>query len=104
MPETRAACESINRWLDANKGVPAGTEVERGLDNCQFEVAGSRFDAVAQPFRFYVLKRMQDVYEALSESEQEDVRQLLAACDMSDLLNLKLTRDIGRANNLEVWL
>lgn len=104
VPETRAACKVINNWLDENKSVPSGTEVERGLVNCQFEIQGSRFETIAQPFRFYVLKRMQDIFEALSESEQEDVKELMSACNMSELLNLKLTRGIGRANNLEVWL
>lgn len=104
MPETRAACATINSWLDENKTIAAGTEVERGVGSCQFEVDGQHFDTVAQPFRFYVLKRMQDVYEALSNDEKIDVEALLADCDMSDLLELKLSRGIGRANNLEVWL
>ena len=47
---------------------------------------------------------MQDIFEALSELEQEDVKELMSACNMSELLNLKLTRGIGRANYLEVWL
>lgn len=104
MPETRAACACINTWLDENPSVAPGTEVERGIGTCRFEVEGQRFEAAAQPFRFYVLKRMQDVYAALSNADRRDVDALLATCDMSDLPELKLSRDIGRANNLEVWL
>jgi len=33
-----------------------------------------------------------------------DVRALLARCDMEQVLDIKLSRIIGRADNLEVWL
>ena len=33
-----------------------------------------------------------------------DVDALLAACNMSELLDMRLPREIGRHNNLEVWL
>jgi glutathione S-transferase len=104
VPETRAACEFINAWLDENKDLPSGSEAERTVGNCHFEVQGVPFDTMAQPFRFYVLKRMQDAYESMSEPVRADVENLLVSCDMRDLLDLKLTRDIGRSNNLEVWL
>lgn len=29
---------------------------------------------------------------------------MLAACDMSELLEIKLSRKIGRSDNLEVWV
>ena len=104
VPESRAACNHINQWLDENKGTPALTEVERGLGNCEFEVDGIRISAMAQPFRFYVLSRMQDEYDALNEKDRQDVDSLLAACNMRELLELRLARAIGRHNNLEVWL
>ena len=47
---------------------------------------------------------MQDAYEAMSKDDQSKVDELLDACDMSELLGLRLNREIGRANNLEVWL
>ena len=56
------------------------------------------------PFRFYVLKRVQDEFEALAEPERRGAAELLEACGMRELLEAKLTRDIGRRNNLEVWL
>ena len=104
VPESRAACECINHWLDANADVPPLTEVERGVGSCDFEVMGIPINTMAQPFRFYVLKRVQDEYEALDEAAKQDVAAMLSACDMSEVLELKLSREIGRHNNLEVWL
>ena len=104
VPESRAACSLVNQWLDENRGAPALTEVARGLGNCEFDVDGIRISAMAQPFRFYVLKRVQDEYDALGGKERQDVESLLAACDMGELLDLRLSRAIGRHGNLEVWL
>ena len=104
VPETEAACKTINDWLVNNKEVSSGTEVERGLGMCRFLVDGCEMEALAQPFRFYVLKLVQDAYEGMNETDRGQVDELLDACDMRDLLGLKLDRGIGRANNLEVWL
>lgn len=104
VPETKAAFATINSWLAENKDLPSGTEVERGVAMCRFDVNGIEVETIAQPFRFYVLKRMQDAYESFSEDEKTDVDIMLNACNMKELLDFKLNRDIGRANNLEVWL
>lgn len=104
VPETRAACTAINEWLEQNPDLAPGSEVERGAGTATFDLQGTPSSAIAQPFRFYLLKRVQDDFEALSAQDQKEVAALLAACDMSEVLDLKLTRDIGRKNNLEVWL
>ena len=104
VPETRAACECINAWLAEHDDMPAGTTAARGVGDASFDLRGIPITAMAQPFRFHVLKRVQDEFEALPEPERSDVRELLHACDMAAVLDYKLTRGIGRANNLEVWL
>jgi hypothetical protein len=104
VPESGAACDTINEWLDQNKEIPAGTEAERTVGICHFEVEGVSFNTAAQPFRFYVLKRVQDAYDALSVADKEVVSNMLNSCGMTALLEMRLTREIGRANNLEVWL
>ncbi len=104
VPETQAACVAINEWLAENKDLPSGTEVQRGVAMCRFDVNGIEVEAIAQPFRFYVLKRMQDAYESFSKDEKTEVDIMLHACNMKELLDLKLNRAIGRAGNLEVWM
>ena len=103
VPETRAACECINAWL-ARKAPAEGSTAARGVGMAEFDLDGTPISALAQPFRFHVLRRVQDEFEALSESDARDVRAMLDACDMAEVLDLKLTRGIGRRNNLEVWL
>ena len=104
IPESLAAYECVSSWLQENKDLPSGTEVSREVGKCKFQVNGVIIDAVAQPFRFYLLKRLQNQFDSLSAKDQEEVRQLLKECHMDEVLNMRLSREMGRANNLEVWL
>ncbi len=103
VPETRAACAAINEWIAAQAALPPGTPCERGVGQAKFEVRDVTVSAMAQPFRFYLLKRVQDAVAAMGEADRRAATELLAACGMSDILELKLSRDIGRDGNLEVW-
>jgi hypothetical protein len=103
IPETKAAALSINEWLDAEKDLSSGTPLLRGCGFGTFDVCGQEITALAQPYRFYLIKRVQDEYDALSKSDRVSVRKLLGACDMVDILEIKLNREIRRENNLEVW-
>ena len=80
------------------------TEVERSVGDCTFEVLGRSITANAQPFRFYMLKRMQDTYDALDDTNRNELDTLLSSCNMHEVLDMRLTREIGRHNNLEAWL
>ena len=58
---------------------------------------------MAQPYRFYLLKRVQNLYASLNEAEKTDIDGLLTACDMRDVLEIELSREIDVKNNREVW-
>ncbi len=103
VPETRAAAETINQWLDDQTELSAGTTAERTVGFCSFEVDGVTVNAIAQPYRFFLLARVQEEVRALKDADRSDVMALLAACDMDDVLDVTLSRSIGRNNNLEVW-
>ncbi|MEO1027796.1 MAG: glutathione S-transferase family protein [Pseudomonadota bacterium] len=103
VPETLAAADCINAWL-ADQSEITGTECARGVGFASFEVRGTQVSALAQPYRFYLLKRAQDEYAAMDETNRAEVDALLQSCGMTPLLEAKLNRDIGRDNNLEVWL
>ncbi len=104
VPETAAAADCINAWIDEQKELSPGTTALRGVGMATFTVRGVTVNAMAQPYRFYLLARVQDEYAALEADDQAIVEELLASCNMRELLDMKLTRSIGRENNLEVWM
>jgi len=106
VPETRAAAGRINAWLAESQpeaGAPAVTRLGGGAGNAEFSLRGQTISALAQPYRFYLLQRVQALYTAMAAEDQASVRRMLDACDMSELLEITLDRKIGRAENLEVW-
>jgi glutathione S-transferase len=103
VPETRAAADTINQWLVDNQPEP-GNAAERMLGATQFSVRGQVITSVAQPYRFYLLQRLHALYDSLDAGVKASVDEMLAACDMSELLTIRLDRQLGRADNLEVWL
>ena len=104
VPETKSAADLINAWIDAQDELPPGTVAARSAGQATFEVRGTTISAMAQPYRFYLLKRVQDEHAALDDAAKAEVEAMLAACDMTDVLGIRLSRDIGRENNMEVWL
>lgn len=104
VPETLAAAEVINAWLDEQDELPPGTQCQRGVGIAEFDVSGTTISALAQPYRFYLLKRLQDEYAALDSDDKAAVDAMLDACSLAPVLKATLTRDVGLQNNLEVWL
>ncbi|MFC1579084.1 glutathione S-transferase N-terminal domain-containing protein, partial [Pseudomonadota bacterium] len=106
VPETLAAADFINAWLAKHKpeaGAPAVGRLAAALGNAEFTLRGQTISALAQPHRFYLLQRVQATYAGLAPADQASVVQLLDACGMSEVLAIKLDREIGRDENLEVW-
>jgi glutathione S-transferase len=103
IPETRAAADCINQWIADQPELAPGTPLPRGVGIGSYQVRGVTINSLAQPYRFYLLKRVQDEFAGLDDTTRQEVQALLEACDMSDVLTIRLTREIGRSNNLEVW-
>jgi len=104
VPETLAAADSINAWLAEQDELPSGTPSSRSVGMANFELRGKAISAIAQPFRFYLLQRVQDAYHQLDQNDREHVDALLAQCNMTPLLAAKLDRPAGFQENTEVWL
>lgn len=104
VPETLAAAAVINNWIAEQDELPSGTQCLRGVGFAEFDVNGTTISALAQPYRFYLLKRVQDEYAALCAADKAAVDAMLAACSMKPLLDATLSRDVVLQNNLEVWL
>lgn len=106
VPETVAAAARINHWLTENQPAP-GASASRPLglgEMAEFTLRGHTVKALAQPYRFYLLQRVQGIYASLEESDKAGVDGMLASCGMSGILSSKLDRQLGRSDNLEVWL
>ncbi len=106
VPETLAAAELINSRLAEHQpesGAVAVGRLAEALGTADFSVRGETITALAQPHRFYLLQRVQDVLAKLSDEKQTETRTLLEACGMKSLLGAVLNRGIARSENLEVW-
>lgn len=103
VPETVAAAAFINDWLESQEGLAPGTAIERGVGLAAFDVEGKRINALAQPYRFFLLNRAQAEFEQLQKQERAEVESLLEQCDLLPVLEARLTREIVREGNLEVW-
>ena len=104
VPETLAAAQFINEWLEGDQKPAAGDPLARGVGMAPFEVEGTTINGLAQPYRFYLLARVQSDYDSLGESDRKTVDTVLAAAGLSPVLDARLTREIGREDNLEIWL
>lgn len=100
VPETVAASAQINAWLDAQTEAISGREVARSVGTAPFNVEDQAMSAATQPFRFYLLKRLQDHVRSVPDAQGAAV---LEAANMQALLACQLARDIERDRNLEVW-
>lgn len=104
VPETKATCDGLNEWIDSQSELVFGTTVERTIDGiANFYVEGTSMSSALLPYRFYLLKRLQDYVAESPAGVKQDLIQLLESVSMLEILETKLSRNIGRANNLEVW-
>ncbi len=102
VPETIAAAEVIGQWLADNDPRP-GLAAERALGSCQFDVRGQRFTAMVQPYRFFQLRKMHELFDSMNTEDQAQVRSLFSSCSLEPLLDLRLPREVVFEDNLEVW-
>lgn len=104
VPETLAAAEVINAWIAEQGELTPGTPCTRGVGMGTFEIRGTSIRALAQPYRFYLLKRAQEEHAALEAGDRQALDGMLEACNMAPVLGATLDRDVGLENNSEVWL
>ncbi|MEO0607903.1 MAG: glutathione S-transferase family protein [Pseudomonadota bacterium] len=104
VPETLACQAFINHWLAEQEDLAPGTEMQRGLGYASFDVRGKQISALVQPYRFYLLARAQDAFAALDAQAKADLSGVLERAGMSPIMEARLNREIGRADNLEIWL
>jgi glutathione S-transferase len=107
VPETIAAANSINEWL-AENSVPSGARASRYLgkneSKCRFVVRDQLLEAGAQPYRFFQLQQVQDVYQGCTDQDRAAIKALLRPYGLEALLTTRLDRRIEQRDNLEIWV
>lgn len=103
VPETLAAAWVINAWIEDQDELEPDTPCLRGVGFGEFDLRGTTIHALAQPYRFYLLKRAQNEHAALTAGDREALDAVLDSCNMAPLLGATLSRDVGLENNVEVW-
>ncbi len=109
LPEIRAFVAFTNQYLEDNPEVKEGDVI--GGDNptmrmigaTEFSYRGVDVSVIVLPYRQYLLQRIQDRFDGLSDGDKADVQALLDNCGLSDILTARVTRRIERSDNLEVW-
>lgn len=107
LPEVRAYVEFQNHWLTENQ-VAEGDEVGgaplvRGIGSCEFSWRGKTINTVVMPYRIFMLQRIQDAYDAMTELERKAVDALLEQTGLMDMIRMRSARRVERHNNREVW-
>ena len=106
VPETLAASALINDWLDEHQpdvGAVAVGRLAEALGTVAFPLRGETITALAQPHRFYLLQRVQDIYASASSEERTQIDALLSQSNLAEAAFASLSRKIKRSDNLEVW-
>jgi hypothetical protein len=79
VPETLAAAEAINGWIDDQDELAPEVACSRAASFARFQVHGTPISAVAQPYRLSLLKRVQGAYAALQPDDKEATDSILEA-------------------------
>ncbi|MFN3214815.1 MAG: glutathione S-transferase C-terminal domain-containing protein [Henriciella sp.] len=104
LPEITAHIDFANDWLkgqDAPAMKPAA--LGRGIGMATFDWRGHSISTAVMPYRFYLLQRLTDAFEALNESDKTAIESLFKETGLTPILRLKASRRVIRENHLEGW-
>jgi len=102
VPETEATARFLDEWLEAQDDIEEGAVLERGLGLCRFEFRGTSINALAQPYRIFLLQRLQDACNAMPTDDRRSIAELLEEIGLGRLLEIRTRRRVERANHREV--
>jgi glutathione S-transferase len=102
VPETEATAHFIDEWMEAHDEIEEGAVLERGLGLCRFEFRGQTVHSLAQPYRIFLLQRLQDACNAMPADDRRSVVELLGEVGLGPLLEIRTRRRVERARHREV--
>ena len=68
-----------------------------------FDWRGHSIRTAVMPYRFYLLQRLTDAFEALDASDRAHIESLFEDTNLAPILHLKTSRRVIRENHLEGW-
>ncbi len=104
LPEITAHIDFANDWLkgqDAPSMRPAA--LGRGIGMATFDWRGHSISTAVMPYRFYLLQRLTDAFDALDASDKAQIEALFEETGLTPILRLKTGRRVIRENHLEGW-
>jgi glutathione S-transferase len=106
--EITAHVEFANQWLLERPSVKAGSNgqespTERSIGTTSFDWRGRKLESSVLPYRFYMLQRLTDCFDAADADTQASILDLFNETGLASILGLKTARRVERRNYLEVW-
>lgn len=107
IPEIPDQLAAFNEWAAAQQiepGAPiADKPHKRAVGKMATAYRGVDFESGISPYRLYLLHKVQDASDALSDSDRQRLEDWFGRAGVTPLLEARPAHRIARANNLEVW-
>ena len=108
LPEITAHVGHANAWIATQPAAEldaayADKAQAKNMGLAPFAWHGAQIATVVLPYRFYLLQRLQDAFDALEATDREAVTVLFTETGLGSLFELRCTRRLERLDNREVW-
>ena len=104
LPEILAHVEYANDWLARTNLAEDFKPKNRTIGAATFHWRGHELNTMVMTYRFFLLQRLHDAFDALGPDGQTEVRAIFAGAGLEPLLDARTSRRVARANHLEVWV
>ncbi len=108
LPEMEQTVIEVNRYLAA-KGDDVTGECAtakphiKSLAQMKYPFRGQTLTGMVVPYRLYMLQRITDGFQDLSQDEQQRVAAFFEPLGLGPILRLKADRRVERKDHIEVW-
>ena len=105
LPEILAHIDFANNSLTKQEGALASTEkpMDRVIGFAEFQWRGQDLKTAVMLYRFYLLQRLQDHFEASNANDQSSISKLFRSTNLEGLLMSRTNKRVIRENHLEAW-
>jgi glutathione S-transferase len=108
LDEAMAQVAAVDAWLAehpevADGEVVLGKPTRRLSGTTTYTWRGRAMTVAVVPYRMFLIKRVQDAFQAATPDEQATIRALFAEAGLDPLLDVRPRRWVVRSDNREVW-